>query len=56
MLIAFRCLQGVGASAIMANTMPLITHFTPIKTRGVAIGFVWLGLEVDIHTSVVFVL
>lgn len=40
MLIAFRCLQGIGASAVMANTTPLITHFTSLENRGIAIGYV----------------
>jgi len=39
MLIGFRCLQGIGGSFMMANTIPLITHFTPLATRGTAIGY-----------------
>ena len=39
MLIAFRCIQGIGASFIMGNKMAMVTHFTTLKNRGTAIGY-----------------
>eukprot|EP00750_Incisomonas_marina_P000523 INCI10409.1.p1 GENE.INCI10409.1~~INCI10409.1.p1 ORF type:complete len:524 (-),score=71.90 INCI10409.1:755-2326(-) len=39
MLIAFRCVQGIGASFIMGNKMAMVTHFTTLKNRGTAIGY-----------------
>jgi hypothetical protein len=49
-LTFFRCLQGSGAAAIMATTMPLITHFTALEQRGVAIGYnlVLVGVALSI--------
>ena len=49
MLIAFRCVQGIGASFIMGNTMAIVTHFTTLQTRGTAIGYniVTVGLALS---------
>ena len=38
-LIAFRCIQGVGASCMMANILSITTYFTELKTRDMAIGY-----------------
>lgn len=49
MLIGFRCVQGIGASFIMGNTMAIVTHFTTLQTRGTAIGYniVTVGLALS---------
>jgi EmrB/QacA subfamily drug resistance transporter len=39
-LVGFRCLQGVGAAALMANGVALLTEVFPAKERGRALGMI----------------
>lgn len=39
-LVAFRCLQGVGAAALLANSAALVTEAFPTNERGRALGMI----------------